>query len=96
MAAALKLQAKLTHPSDMTVPITTKQETLIAMQSLAQTIDRMKVVKSASERFLGLWATECIFTQERPLDALLKDLSPSFERFRDSREDVNDMGIWTM
>jgi hypothetical protein len=44
------------------------------MSTLAATAERLRLVKTAEKRFLALWASECIFSQERPLDAFATDL----------------------
>ena len=44
------------------------------MSTLAATAERLRLVKTAEKQFLALWASECIFSQERPLDAFGTDL----------------------
>jgi hypothetical protein len=43
------------------------------MNTLAATAERLRLVKAAEKRFLALWATECIFSQAKPLEACAED-----------------------
>jgi hypothetical protein len=44
------------------------------MRNLAETVERLQLVKQARGRFLGQWAAECIFDQKRPVKRALKDV----------------------
>jgi hypothetical protein len=45
------------------------------MSNLSATAERLRAVKSAQERFLAMYAVECIFTQSGPYDRLARDLA---------------------
>jgi hypothetical protein len=53
------------------------------MRNLAETVQRLRLVKQARGKFLGLWAAECIFEQKRPMRRALQDVlrSPHSPRF---------------
>jgi hypothetical protein len=44
------------------------------MRNLAETVERLRLVKQARGRFLGRWAAECIFEQKRPVRRALGDV----------------------
>ena len=45
------------------------------MSNLSATAERLRAVKTAQERFLAMWALECIFSQSGPYDRLARDLA---------------------
>ena len=51
------------------------------MQKLAETAERLRNVRRAHERFLAVWAVECIWDQPKPLDRVRDDI----ERHRDEQ-----------
>ena len=45
-----------------------------AMMNLAGTAERLRTVQEAQDRFLAMFALECIWDQPRPYDRLANDL----------------------
>lgn len=45
------------------------------MSNLATTAERLRLVKEANEKFLALWAADCIFDSSKALHAVLLDVA---------------------
>jgi hypothetical protein len=59
------------------------------MNNLTATAERLRAVKTAQERFLAMWALECIWSQSRPYERLARDLAAldgGHARRQDERE----------
>jgi hypothetical protein len=47
------------------------------MRDIAATAQRLRAVREAQRRFLGLWAAHCLFDNPRSLDRMATDLEQS-------------------
>ncbi len=49
------------------------------MIDLANTAERLRIVKEAHQRFLGLWAVDCLIEQRKPMQKVAADVAVSHD-----------------
>jgi hypothetical protein len=59
------------------------------MASVLQTVERLRAVKRAAERFIALWALDCLLDESRVVEKLAADL-------HGPEQDSSDDCAWTM
>jgi hypothetical protein len=52
-----------------------KQQETRTMTSLSAAAEQLRTIRKAQERFLAMYALECIFDQKAPYDRLAQDLA---------------------